>query len=764
MAFKTSVTGFPRIGKERELKFAEEKFFKKEISLEELESTAKKIREYGWKKQEKAGITFIPSNDFSFYDNVLDTAFIFNAVPERYSSLKLSEIEKYFAAAHGYQGREGDVKALPMKKWFNTNYHYIVPELSDSSKISLAKDSKPLREYREAAALGIKTTPVLTGAFTFLSLANFTGAKKAVDFVCDFVDSYSKLARELSEQGAEWIFFAEPYLVRDLSGAEKSLFTSIYASLLSKIRAESKIKVCLQTFFGDVRDIYDQICTLGFDGIGLDFIEGKKSLELVSKKFPENILLFAGIVNGKNIWRSRYEEKISLVKKIQATVKEEKLVVSTSCSLLHVPYTTQAEDILKDDIKKHFAFAEEKLDELAEIASKDAEKYAANKKLFEQERVFKSTDVQKALSELTEKDFVRQPAFDEREKIQHKALNLPLLPTTTIGSFPQTADVRSNRAAFRNGKITKEQYIAFNQEKIRDCIKLQEELGLDVLVHGEFERNDMVEYFGSQLYGYIFTKNAWVQSYGTRCVKPPIIWSDVSRREAMTVSWAVFAQKQTKKIVKGMLTGPVTILNWSFPREDISLKEQALQIALAIREEVLDLEKNGIKIIQIDEAALREKLPLRKSDWHSDYLDWAIPAFRLVHAKVRPETQIHTHMCYSEFNDIIREIDDMDADAITFEASRSDLKILSALKEAEFRTEVGPGVYDIHSARVPAKEEIEAALKKMLEKVPLEKLWVNPDCGLKTRGEAETKASLKNLVLAAEEIRKEVTSELKAAV
>ena len=764
MAYRTAVTGFPRIGKNRELKFSEEEFFKKEIDLAQLEEAARKIREYGWKKQLEAGISFIPSNDFSFYDNVLDTAFIFNALPDRYASLGLSDIEKYFAAAHGYQGKEGDVKALPMKKWFNTNYHYIVPELSDSTKITLARGNKAVREFQEASALGIKTSPVVTGPFTFLSLATFTGSKKAGDFAGDFVEAYSRLAEELSAQGAEWIFFAEPYLVRDLSEEEISLFTSIYGSLLKKIRSLSDIKVCLQTFFGDIRDAYDEVCSIGFDGLALDFIEGKKSLELVSEKFPENTRLFAGIVNGKNIWRSRYEEKNSLLEKIKKSVSEENIVVSTSCSLLHVPYTTGAEDTLKDGIKKHFAFAEEKLKEIAEIASQDEESFAANKKLFEQERVFKTADVQKALAGLSEKDFIRLPAFAEREKIQHESLNLPLLPTTIIGSFPQTAEVRANRSAFRKGKITKEQYVAFNQEKIRECIRLQEDLGLDVLVHGEFERTDMVEYFGSQLYGYIFTKNAWVQSYGTRCVKPPIIWSDVSRREAMTVSWSVFAQKQTKKIVKGMLTGPVTILNWSFPREDVSLKEQALQIALAIREEVLDLEKSGIKIIQIDEAALREKLPLRKSDWHTEYLDWAIPAFRLVHAKVRPETQIHTHMCYSEFNDIIREIDDMDADVITFEASRSDLKILAALKEAEFRTEVGPGVYDIHSARIPAKEEIEASLRKMLEKVPFEKLWVNPDCGLKTRGEAETKASLKNLVLAAEEIRKEVTSELKAAV
>ena len=428
-------------------------------------------------------------------------------------------------------------------------------------------------------------------------------------------------------------------------------------------------------------------------------------------------------------------------------------MIGTSCSLLHVPYTTASEDKLSKDIINHFAYAEEKLTELRDLAAADDKAQQENKKLFTSERVSKNPAVRNAIANLTDSDFIRKPAFEEREKIQHQAFKLPLFPTTTIGSFPQTKEVRANRAAYKKGTITREQYVEFNQKKIAECIKLQEELGLDVLVHGEFERNDMVEYFGNQLDGYIFTQNAWVQSYGTRCVKPPVIWGDVSRSKPMTLEWSAFAQSQTKKIMKGMLTGPVTILNWSFPREDISLKEQAQQLALAIREEVLDLEKNGIKIIQIDEAALREKLPLRRSDWHSEYLDWAIPAFRLVHAKVQPQTQIHTHMCYSEFNDIIRDIDAMDADVITFEASRADLKILDALKEADFRTEVGPGVYDIHSARVPSVEEIVTALEKMLGKVQKEKLWVNPDCGLKTRGEEETVASLKNLVAAAKLLR-----------
>ncbi len=753
MTQKTSVIGFPRIGKNRELKFASEKYFKKEISADELEKIAADLRAYGWKKQADTGISFIPSNDFSFYDNMLDTAFLLGALPARYKALGLSPLETYFAAAHGYQGKAGDVKALPMKKWFNTNYHYIVPELSDDMKLAVSTQNKALSEFKEAKSLGIQTIPSLIGPYTFLHLATYTGSKKALDFAGSAAAAYLELAKSLSEAGAEWISLAEPALVFDISSKEKDLFISIYKELISKLHTEAKIKISLQTYFGDIRDVYKEVCELGFDAIGLDFIEGKKSLELVKTGFPQNTLLLAGIINGKNIWRADYQNKINLLEEIKKTVAEENIVLGTSCSLLHVPYTTASEETLTADILEYFSFAEEKIQELKELASSDPAALQANKKLFAKQRVAKDETVQNSLAKITEADFVRKPDFAERERIQHETFRLPLFPTTTIGSFPQTKEVRANRAAFKKGTITREQYVEFNQKKITECIKLQEELGLDVLVHGEFERNDMVEYFGSQLNGYLFTQNAWVQSYGTRCVKPPVVWGDVSRNKPMTVEWSVYAQSQTKKIMKGMLTGPVTILNWSFPREDISLKEQTQQIALAIREEVLDLEKNGIKIIQIDEAALREKLPLRRSDWHKEYLDWAIPAFRLVHSKVRPETQIHTHMCYSEFNDIIRDIDAMDADVITFEASRADLKILDALKEANFKTEVGPGVYDIHSARVPSVEEITEALKKMLTKVSKEKLWVNPDCGLKTRGEEETVASLKNLVAAAKILR-----------
>lgn len=750
---KTSVIGFPRIGKARELKFASEKFFKGEISEAELQNVAAEIRQYAWAKQKAAGIDFIPSNDFSFYDNVLDTAFLFGIVPERYKKLELSDFEKYFAAAHGYQGEKGDVKALPMKKWFNTNYHYIVPEIDDASEFKV-NDSKPVQEYNEAKAAGIQTVPTLIGAYTFLRLARYNGQKKAKDFVASAVAAYAKVAELLAAAGAEWISFAEPALVFDVTAEERELFKSIYVELVKKVRAAG-LKIALQTYFGDIRDVYQDVIALGFDAIGLDFVEGLKSLELVKSGFPKNTLLLAGVVNGKNIWRADYAKKNALLAEIEKAVGAENVVVGTSCSLLHVPYTVAAEQKLPAETLRHFAFAEEKLVELAEIASGDVNALEKNKALFATPRVQANAKVQAELAALTAADFERKPSRLKRREVQKAEFKLPAFPTTTIGSFPQTAEVRANRAAFRKGEISKEQYVEFNRKKIAECIKLQEEIGLDVIVHGEFERNDMVEYFGSKIDGFVFTQNAWVQSYGTRCVKPPVVWGDVSRSAPITVEWSVYAQSCTKKPVKGMLTGPVTILNWSFPREDVSLKVQAQEIGFAIRDEVLDLEKNGIRIIQIDEAALREKLPLRKSDWHKEYLDWAIPAFRLVHAKVKPETQIHTHMCYSEFNDIVRDIDNMDADVITFEASRSDLKLLDALNEAKFETQVGPGVYDIHSPRVPSEQEIVDALHKIIAKVPQQNVWVNPDCGLKTRGEIETTASLKNLVAAAKKLRNE---------
>lgn len=754
---KTSIIGYPRIGSLRELKFASEKYFRNEIAADALQKTAKKLRLENLTVQHESGLDFIPSNDFSFYDGMLDTAVLLNAVPDRYRNLDLSELDTYFAIARGYQGEKGDVKAFAMKKWFNTNYHYMVPEMDDHTEIKLT-GSKPFALFTEAMQNGIKTKPVLIGPYTFLKLAKYIGEKTASDFVFPIITAYSEILKQLSGLGAEWVQLDEPCLVLDMTAGDKALFIQLYEKILAE---KHSIKVLLQTYFGDVRDCYSELCTLDFDGIGLDFVEGKQSLTLVQQNgFPKEKVLFAGVVNGKNIWRNHYCHTFLTISELQKHCGE--IVLNTSCSLLHVPYTLKNETKLADSYQKHFAYAEEKLSELAELkrilASEtpvETEEYQHNLHLFMEPRSGSNPEVQKKVAALSEQDFVRLPAFAEREKIQKERFKLPILPTTTIGSFPQTEEVRANRAAFRKGEITETQYETYMKEKIAECVKLQETIGLDVLVHGEFERNDMVEYFGECLDGYLFTEKAWVQSYGTRCVKPPIVWGDISRAKSMTVKWSKYAQSLTDKPMKGMLTGPVTILNWSFPREDLSLKESAYQIALAIREEVLDLEANGIRIIQVDEAALREKLPLRKSDWKSDYLDWAIPAFRLVHSGVKPETQIHTHMCYSEFADIIKEIDDMDADVITFEASRSDLSILDVLKENHFRTEVGPGVYDIHSPRVPSKEEIKTTLHKMLERIPAEKLWVNLDCGLKTRGNTETVPSLENLVNAVKEIRNE---------
>ena len=758
----TSVIGYPRIGSLRELKFALEAYFKGEKTEDEIKALAKELRKEHLTTQKNAGIEFISSNDFSFYDNTLDQAVLLNIVPKRYRELDLSELEKYFAIARGYQGEKGNVKALAMKKWFNTNYHYIVPEFEDDTKIELV-GTKPFDEYTEAKQLGIETKPVLVGPFTLLKLIRFTGKKGILDVKADFIKVYTEILKKFISLGTQWVQFDEPYLVHDLTANDLRLFQDLYSAILNK---KENTKILLQTYFGDVRDIYTVLQTLNFDGIGLDFVEGRKTLDLVKEHgFSPVKKLFAGVVNGKNIWKNNYEKTLSILNALKE--KEIQTVVSTSCSLLHVPYTVENETKLEDKYKKHFAFAKEKLTELKEIDEifssanyKNNEKYQQNVALFNEDRHAFNAAVDARVKAITPKDFVRQPEFAQREKIQKDEFKLPLFPTTTIGSFPQTAEVRANRKAFRTGEISKEQYIEFNKKKIAECIALQEELGLDVLVHGEFERNDMVEYFGQHLEGYLFTEKAWVQSYGTRCVKPPVIWGDISRAHPITVDWSVYAQSKTDKPLKGMLTGPVTILNWSFPREDIPIKQSVLQLALALRDEVLDLEKNGIKIIQIDEAALREKLPLRKSDWYSEYLDFAIPSFRLVHSGVKATTQIHTHMCYSEFTDIIPAIDDMDADVISFEASRSDLLILDSLKKNNFKTEVGPGVYDIHSPRIPSKEEIKVVLEKILKKVAPEKLWVNPDCGLKTRQDKEVKPSLKNLVDAAKELRNEYSRSL----
>ncbi len=753
---KTSVIGFPRVGTLRELKFASEKYFRHEITAQELTGIAADLRHRHWMTQVAAGIGFIPCNDFSFYDIVLDTAVLLGIVPKRYRELNVSKLDTYFAMARGYQGESGDVKALAMKKWFNTNYHYIVPEIEDDTVISLDCE-KLTGEYEEAKELGIKTKPVVIGPYTMLKLCRYVGSKNAEDFADDVAEAYRQLIAECDEENVEWLQFDEPSLVRDMDDDDKALFHRAYDRVFAD---HAGCKVLLQTYFGDVRDVYEDIINMPFAGIGLDFIEGKQTGQLIDGYgFPGDKVLFAGLVNGKNIWRNHYDKTLKVVGQLRD--KKIDVVLSTSCSLLHVPYTLKQETKLSQDYLRFFAFAEEKLIELSELAAlaesynyTELEAYHKNQELFAGTRDCNSYEVRQRLAAVTEADYARLPKRSERQALQKKEFGLPELPTTTIGSFPQTKDVKSQRAQLRKGEISEQEYVDFVKGKIKECVKWQEDIGLDVLVHGEYERNDMVEYFGEALGGFLFTEKAWVQSYGTRCVKPPVIWGDVYRKKPITVDWSVYAQSLTDKIMKGMLTGPVTILNWSFPREDISIKESISQIALAIRDEVLDLEAHGIKMIQIDEAALREKLPLRKSDWYMEYLDFAIPAFRLTHSGVKAETQIHTHMCYSEFTDIIPAIDDMDADVITFEASRSDLQILDSLRENNFETEVGPGVYDIHSPRVPSVAEIVKAVNVMLAKIDRDKLWINPDCGLKTRGVPETDASLRNMVEAARQVRK----------
>lgn len=758
---QVSIVGFPRIGANRELKKLTEGYFRSEVSREELLLKSSALRKAQWQMQKSAGIDYIPSNDFSFYDTFLDMAALLNIIPERYAALGLDPIDTYFAMAKGYQGEKGDVHALPMKKWFNTNYHYIVPELEKGAEIKLA-GNKPFLMYKEAKAEGIETKPVIVGPYTFLKLLENNSSLTNAEFAAKLVAVYKEIFAEFAKLGASLVQVDEPCLVLDMTDVDKKLFSSIYKELLA---AKGSVKILLETYFGDIRDIYEDIVKMDFDAIGLDFVEGPKNLELIEKYgFPRDKTLFAGVVNGKNIWKNNYGLTLELLAKIASATKAQ-IVINTSCSLLHVPYTVEAETALDEKYLAHFSFAKEKLSELREISLLSDKSDYKNECSFKNNAAilknkaadaFCFADIREKVAGLKNADFIRKPSFDERRKIQKKELDLPLLPTTTIGSFPQTAEVRKLRRDLKSGAVTKEQYDDEIKKRIETVIRFQEKIGLDVLVHGEFERNDMVEYFGEKLDGFVFTKNAWVQSYGTRCVKPPIIFGDVKRSQPMTVDIIKYAQSLTAKPVKGMLTGPVTILNWSFPREDISRRDIAMQIAVAIKGEVEDLEAAGIKVIQIDEAALREKLPLRKSEWHSEYLDWAIPAFRLCHSGVKPATQIHTHMCYSEFGDIIRDIDDMDADVITFEAAKSDLSLLDVLKENSFRTEVGPGIYDIHSHRVPSVEELTGIITKLTKKLDITKLWVNPDCGLKTRGETETNESLKNLVEAAKKVRKEL--------
>ncbi|ADQ05651.1 5-methyltetrahydropteroyltriglutamate/homocysteine S-methyltransferase [Caldicellulosiruptor owensensis OL] len=755
-----SVVGFPRIGQNRELKKWLESYLDKKLSKEELIQNSKNLKKTHWHLQKEYGVDLVPSNDFSFYDTFLDHAMLVGSIPEEYKAVFSDDLELYFALAKGYQDQNIDLKALPMKKWFFTNYHYLVPEINKNTKFELAS-TKPFDEFVEALSIGIKTKPVIIGALTFMKLSKKSNVDMYDKSLWEkLLDVYIKILKRFEELGSEFIQIDEPILVTDLNAKDIEFFESFYRSLLLQ---KGEIKVILQTYFGDVRDCFEKIILLDFDAIGLDFVDGKFNLELIKKfGFPQEKLLFAGVVNGRNVFKNNYKNTLELLNMLSSFVDKKNIVISTSCSLLFVPYSLKFETQLDSNKKKFLAFAEEKLKELSELKLLFSQEnftansiYVQNVQLFEELEKNKLSDVSTAVNNLTDDDFERKPRFEERIKLQKEVLNLPQLPTTTIGSFPQTQDVRSARSKLKKGEITFEEYESFIKSKIERVIKLQEEIGLDVLVHGEYERNDMVEFFGEKLEGFLITQNGWVQSYGTRCVKPPIIFSDIKRKKSLTVEYIKYAQTLTSKPVKGILTGPVTILNWSFVREDIPLKNVAFQLALAIKEEVLELEKEGVKIIQIDEAALIEKLPLRKC-YHKDYLDWAIKAFKLTCSKVKPETQIHTHMCYSNFDELLDEIAKMDVDVITFEAAKSDFTLLDSINKSNLKSEVGPGVFDVHSPRIVSKEEIKKLILKMIEKVGKDRLWVNPDCGLKTRKEEEVLPTLQNMVLAVWEIRNNI--------
>ncbi|CAL0323411.1 unnamed protein product [Lupinus luteus] len=757
------IVGYPRVGPKRELKFALESFWDGKSRAEDLKKVSTDLRASIWKQQAGAGIKYIPSNTFSYYDQVLDATATLGAVPPRYGWTGGEiEFDTYFSMARG----NASVPAMEMTKWFDTNYHFIVPELGPDVNFTYSSH-KAVEEYKEAKALGIDTIPVLIGPVSYLLLSK---PAKGVDqsfsllsLLPKVLAIYKEVVADLKAAGASWIQFDEPTLVLDLESHKLQAFTDAYTELASTL---SGLNVLIETYFADIpAEAYKTITSLSsVTAYGFDLVRGTKTLDLIKGGFPSGKYLFAGVVDGRNIWANDLAASISTLQALEGIVGKDKLVVSTSNSLLHTAVDLVNENKLDDEIKSWLAFAAQKVVEVNALANalsgnKDEAFFSANAAALASRKSSPRVNneaVQKAAAALKGSDHRRATTVSARLDAQQKKLNLPILPTTTIGSFPQTVEVRRVRREYKAKKISEEEYVTAITEEIRKVVELQEELDIDVLVHGEPERNDMVEYFGEQLSGFAFTVNGWVQSYGSRCVKPPIIYGDVSRPNAMTVFWSSKAQSLTKRPMKGMLTGPVTILNWSFVRDDQPRSETCYQIALAIKDEVEDLEKAGINVIQIDEAALREGLPLRKSE-HAHYLDWSVHSFRITNVGVQDTTQIHTHMCYSHFNDIIHSIIDMDADVITIENSRSDEKLLSVFREGvKYGAGIGPGVYDIHSPRIPPTEEIYDRINKMLAVLEKNILWVNPDCGLKTRKYTEVKPALTNLVTAAKRIRNEL--------
>ncbi len=755
-----TIPGYPRIGKHRELKKALEAFWSGKTTADDLLKTAEEIYSSGWATQKDAGIDLIPINDFSFYDQILDTAGLLGLIPERYQSDEDAVgMDTYFAMARGRSG-DRDVPAMEMTKWFDTNYHYIVPELHAEATFRL-NGSKPFVMQEAAKAAGINGKPVLVGPITFLSLGkSHDDAFDNLSLLDRILPVYAEIVAKLAEGGAEWIQIDEPILVEDLTGGELDALKHAYEVIAA---AKGNAKIIVQTYFDHVGDAYGTLVNLPVDGIGLDFVRGTENLDFIAARgFPTDKVLVAGVIDGRNIWAADLNAGFATLTTIASHVDPERIFVSTSCSLQHVPYDVEEETELDPEIRSWLAFAEQKLHEVAVLTKglnqgQDAiaAELAASHELHEQSAQSprrRNPAVQERLATLPGDAVSRGLAYAERARLQQDRLNLPKLPTTTIGSFPQTGDVRAARRKFERGDLSAADYDTFIEGQIQAIIEHQEALGIDVLVHGESERNDMVQYFGEQLEGFAFTRNGWVQSYGSRYVRPPVIFGDVSRPQPMTVRWATFAQSLSEKPVKGMLTGPVTILNWSFVRDDQPRSLTCKQIALAIRDEVADLDAAGIAMIQIDEAALREGLPLRREDW-AEYLDWAVESFRITAAGARPETQVHTHMCYSEFGDIFEAISALDADVISIENARSGLELLQSFKEQGYDKGVGPGVYDIHSPRVPPTEEIAGNLRATLTVLDADRVWVNPDCGLKTRKPEESTAALRNMVAAAKQVR-----------
>ncbi|WP_303315462.1 5-methyltetrahydropteroyltriglutamate--homocysteine S-methyltransferase [Flavivirga abyssicola] len=764
---KTTILGYPRIGKQRELKKANEGYWAGKTNQKELLEVGLSIRKENWQLQKNTGIDSIPSNDFSFYDQVLDTCLSVGCIPKRYDKLKQgNSLDLYFAMARGIQNKDIDCTAMEMTKWFDTNYHYIVPEFEKEQTFEFFS-TKIIDEYKEALELGIKTKPVLIGPVTFLLL----GKEKEAGFhrlnlLEKLLPVYFEIISQLALLDVEYIQFDEPCLALDLNEQERQAIKSTYEKINTKF---PNLKVFLANYFDCYGDNLITALQLPIDTLHLDLVRCQLQLNdiLESKYYNPNTKLSLGLVDGRNIWKNNFDDSLKTIELVISKIGEENIWISSSCSLLHSPYDLDLEtneNNLTPEIKQWLAFAKQKLQEIRALKGLASSNYNEFEKEFKDNKIAQvnrktstlihNEKVKNRVLALNDTHSQRKSTFKSRQTKQKSALKLPLFPTTTIGSFPQTKEVRNWRSKLKKGTLSQLEYDSLIAKETKESIRFQEETGIDVLVHGEFERNDMVEYFGEKLNGFAFSSFGWVQSYGSRCVKPPILFGDVSRENAMTVKWSSYAQSQTDLPVKGMLTGPITILQWSFVRNDQPRQVTCNQIALAIRDEVVDLESNGIKIIQIDEPAIREGLPLRQEAW-KNYLDWAVKAFRISASGVKDETQIHTHMCYSEFNDIINSIAAMDADVITIETSRSEMELLEAFVDFKYPNEIGPGVYDIHSPRVPSVEEIEHLLVKAKNVLPKEHIWVNPDCGLKTRDWPETKTALKNLVKAAKQLRKE---------